>query len=185
MKWFDLNQDETSTKRLMKNSSSFVLLSLLVWFDAIVSWKHSFFVLCLKILGIHKRSRVLCFVFCRFIYIIYKASSMLIDINFAVFMLIFHDIQDPCLRSLNLNWLTVTADSDHYFRTRCPYVPTFQNLAKQFSSEKCDRYCWACGSGRVDHWWYTCLVLFVKGGVQKGRKWSNISYLLNVPDPIN
>ena len=56
---------------------------------------------------------------------------------------------DPLGRS------TVTAGSDHYFRTWCLYVrlsvPTFQNLAKtkQLSSENDDRYWRDCESGRV------------------------------------
>ena len=37
----------------------------------------------------------------------------------------FDDIIDPLGRP------TVTAGSNHCFRTRCPSVPTFQNLAKR------------------------------------------------------
>ena len=53
---------------------------------------------------------------------------------------------------------TITAGSDHYFRTWCLYFrPSIrQYLAKsrktkQFSSEISDRYWRYCGSGRGDH----------------------------------
>ena len=47
----------------------------------------------------------------------------------------------------------VTAGSDNCFRTCCPSVPTFQNLAKQykFQARTNVRYWRDCGSGRVDH----------------------------------
>ena len=51
---------------------------------------------------------------------------------------------------------TVTAGSDHYFRTCCLYVrpsvrPHFQNLAKQNEVQDSDRYWRDCGSGLMDH----------------------------------
>ena len=48
---------------------------------------------------------------------------------------------------------TVTAGSDHRFRTCCPYVRTFQNPAKQtkFQAKSNAHYWRDCGSGRVDH----------------------------------
>ena len=53
---------------------------------------------------------------------------------------------------------TVTASSDHYFCTWCSSNLTFQNLAeKQPSSKNSDCYWRDRGSGRVDHWWHSCL----------------------------
>ena len=49
---------------------------------------------------------------------------------------------------------TVTAGCDHSFRTCCPFVPTFQNLAKQNTFPAKTVFTtgvWDCGSGRVDH----------------------------------
>ena len=46
---------------------------------------------------------------------------------------------------------TVTAGSDHYFRTFCSYA-LFKILQKnQSSNENSDRYLRDYGSGRVDH----------------------------------
>ena len=43
-----------------------------------------------------------------------------------------------------------------------PSVTTFQNLSKQkkSSSKHSDPYWRDCGSGRVDHWWHACLVMY-------------------------
>ena len=50
--------------------------------------------------------------------------------------------------------------SDHYFRTCCLSVSYFSKYrkTKQLSSENSDRFWRDRGSGRVDHWWHTCLV---------------------------
>ena len=37
-------------------------------------------------------------------------------------------------------------------------VPTVQYITKQLSGENSDRYWRNSGSGRVDHWWHTCIV---------------------------
>ena len=64
-------------------------------------------------------------------------------------------------------WPTVTtAGSDHYCLSVHPserlYVhPNFSKYrkAKQLSNATSDRYWRDCGSGQVDHWWHTCLVM--------------------------
>ena len=56
---------------------------------------------------------------------------------------------------------TVTVGSDHYFCTCCLYIrlsqhfKIFQNKTK-FKWKHCFLL-WDCGSGRMDHWWHTCL----------------------------
>ena len=37
----------------------------------------------------------------------------------------------------------------------------FENFTKQISIYNSDRYCRDCGSGRGDHWWYTCFLLLL------------------------
>ena len=44
-----------------------------------------------------------------------------------------------------------------HFRTS---VPLFKISQKQMF-ENNDRYWWGCGTGRGDHWWHTCLVIFL------------------------
>ena len=76
---------------------------------------------------------------------------------------------------------TVTAGSDHCFRTCCPYVRSHfskSRKTKQILSENSVHYLRGCGSGRVDHWWYLSSSSYFYGHKQatRGRKpiWSVI-----------
>ena len=61
-------------------------------------------------------------------------------------------------------WSTRPTHSDHYFRTCCPSflssVPTFQKLTNQ-NKFQVSMAIATCASGRVDHWWNTCLVMSI------------------------
>ena len=40
----------------------------------------------------------------------------------------------------------------------CTFVLSKSHKTKQISRENSDRYWRDCGSGRVDHWWHSCIV---------------------------
>ena len=87
---------------------------------------------------------------------------------------------------------TVLASSDHYFCSCClsvrPSVPTFQNLTKQNNFQV--RIVLATGrtvgrgSGRVDHWCHSCLVLFYvqPAALISWRRRKRIKYFLSFSD---
>ena len=74
---------------------------------------------------------------------------------------------------------TVTAGSHHYFRTSVRPPPLFKVTHNETKFNR------DCGSGRVDHWWHTCLFFVAQESIlPQSRNISRRGHTLKTAHPI-